>query len=288
MKIQVVSDLHLEFGPISIENAGETDVLILSGDICVAADLADRDAVNIRGEHDKSNMYHSFFEECCARFKHVIYIVGNHEHYHGDYATTVSHLKTRLSYLNNLYLLEKESKVIDGVLFVGGTLWTDMNKEDPLTIQTIRGMMNDYRIIQNSSEMVKFKTFADNGSAVFHERPAKFSPVASVEDHKQMVQYIKDQLVTHPELPVVIVGHHAPSKASLKPKYAGHHVVNGAYSSDLSDLMLDNPRIKLWTHGHTHDSFDYMVGSTRVFCNPRGYYRYEENPAFDSTVVLEV
>jgi hypothetical protein len=40
--------------------------------------------------------------------------------------------------------------------------------------------------------------------------------------------------------------------------------------------MLDNPNIKLWTHGHTHEDFDYMVGSTRVFCNPRGYHDYEE------------
>ena len=88
MKIQVVSDIHLEFGPISIENAGDTDVLILSGDICVVKDLADRDTYNIRGENDKSNKYHTFFQECCARFPHVVYFMGNHEHYHGDFNTS--------------------------------------------------------------------------------------------------------------------------------------------------------------------------------------------------------
>ena len=34
--------------------------------------------------------------------------------------------------------------------------------------------------------------------------------------------------------------------------------------------MLDGSRAQLWIHGHTHDSFDYVVNGTRVVCNPRG------------------
>jgi hypothetical protein len=52
--------------------------------------------------------------------------------------------------------------------------------------------------------------------------------------------------------------------------------MNGGYSSDLSAFILDHPQIKLWTHGHTHEDFDYMIGSTRIVCNPRGYDNYEE------------
>ena len=74
----------------------------------------------------------------------------------------------------------------------------------------------------------------------------------------------------------VVVGHHAPCKASTHPKYIDDTMMNGAYSSDLSDFILDRPCIKLWVHGHMHDTFDYMVGSTRVVCNPRGYYGHEE------------
>jgi hypothetical protein len=74
----------------------------------------------------------------------------------------------------------------------------------------------------------------------------------------------------------VVVTHHAPSKASIKPRYQGDHLMNGGYSSDLSEFILDNPQIKVWTHGHTHDHFDYMIGSTRILCNPRGYAGYEE------------
>ena len=51
--------------------------------------------------------------------------------------------------------------------------------------------------------------------------------------------------------------------------------MNGAYSSDLSELMLDHPQIRMWTHGHTHHNFDYMIGQCRVVCNPRGYIGYE-------------
>ena len=87
---------------------------------------------------------------------------------------------------------------------------------------------------------------------------------------------------------IVIVGHHAPCKSSTKPRYQGEYIINGAYSSDLTELMLDNPKIKLWTHGHTHSTFDYMVGSTRIVCNPRGYYSYEENEEFDPGKIIEV
>ena len=77
-------------------------------------------------------------------------------------------------------------------------------------------------------------------------------------------------------MPWVVVGHHSPSKQSTKPRYEKQVIVNGAYSSDLSEFILDRPQIKLWTHGHTHHEFDYMVGSTRIVCNPRGYIYYEE------------
>jgi len=74
----------------------------------------------------------------------------------------------------------------------------------------------------------------------------------------------------------VVVGHHAPSKASTHPRYAKEELMNGGYSSSLDEYIMDHPQIKLWTHGHTHEDFDYMVGSTRVVCNPRGYDGYED------------
>jgi predicted phosphodiesterase len=308
MKIQVVSDLHLEFGTISIENTG-ADTLILSGDICLANELNDRDNYNVMGEQNRSSVYHTFFQECSARFKNVIYISGNHEHYHGDIAKSHDRLKEKLAYLKNIHILECESIYIDGITFVAGTLWTDMNREDPVTLNSIKGVMNDYRIIDDSDEMVQFKKAVykkdEQGNLITQKvgeinstiidhyetdtRPSKFSPEKSVVRHKCMLSTINEVLESAPvDAKIVIVGHHAPCKMSTKPRYQNEVIMNGAYSSDLTELMLDNPKIKLWTHGHTHSSFDYMIGSTRIVCNPRGYYSYEENEEFDPGKIIEV
>ncbi len=74
----------------------------------------------------------------------------------------------------------------------------------------------------------------------------------------------------------VVVGHHAPSKSSTHPRYADEVIMNGGYSTALDEFIMNHPQIKLWTHGHTHEDFDYMVGSTRIVCNPRGYDAYED------------
>lgn len=283
MKIQLASDVHLEFGPISFENHG-SDVLVLSGDICVAADLLPRDGFELMGSFDRSLKVHTFFQECCKRFNNVIYIMGNHEHYHGDFAKTYDKLKDCLGYLVNLHILEKESVIIDDVTFICGTLWTDMNKEDPLTLSFIRGRMNDYRIIEDSRERVHYR----DGDGNFHTRVSKFCPTSSVVEHKDMLAFVKKTIENKPDGKFVVVGHHAPSKLSTKPQYENDHLMNGAYSSDLSEFILNHPQIKLWTHGHTHHDFDYMIGSTRIVCNPRGYDGYEGDTGFDITKILEV
>jgi predicted phosphodiesterase len=293
MKIAVCSDVHLEFGPISLENTGNAEVLILSGDICVAKDLTERDSYNIKGDSDKSNKYHTFFQECSSRFPHVVYILGNHEHYHGDLATSYNILKTNLSYLKNLHVMEKESFDLDGVTFIAGTLWTDMNKEDPSTLYGIKSYMNDYRIINDSTEVVNYKSFDDEGKPTFKTRPAKFSPEKSVLEHKAFLEFIDsvisaDTITGNLSQKYVVVGHHAPSKLSTKPQYENDTMVNGAYSSDLSEFILDRPQIKVWTHGHTHHNFDYMLGSTRIVCNPRGYISYEHQADVFELQFLEV
>lgn len=287
MKFALASDIHLEFGTISLENTENADVLILSGDICIAKDVLERDVYELR-EDVKSNKIHTFFQECSARFSHVIYILGNHEHYHGDFAKSLTTLRDNLSYMVNLHILEKEFVELGDTMFFGASLWTDMNKEDPITVSQIKGYMNDYRVIQDSNEVVHFKspvygtkedgsTDYDNiVSLEFHTRLAKFSPEKSVSEHKATLVALKEAIGSHPNKNWIVVGHHAPSKLSTKPQYEKDVIVNGAYSSDLSEFILDHPQIKLWTHGHTHHNFDYMIGSTRIVANPRGYVNYEK------------
>ena len=275
MKVALASDIHLEFGPISLENTEGADVLILSGDICVAKDILNRDDNGIFDRFSRSNTIHQFFQECCLRFPHVVYVMGNHEHYHGDYNDTITILRNRFGYLANLHILDKEMVQLGGVSFIGGTLWTDMNKEDSITLLHMKGMMNDFRCVDNSKNVVNFKTFDEDNNVVFKTRAAKFTPEDAVVDHRAMLEYIRLMIEGKFDQKFVVVGHHSPSKLSTKPQYEDEVIMNGGYSSDLSEFILDHPQIKLWTHGHTHHKFDYMIGSTRIVCNPRGYINYE-------------
>jgi hypothetical protein len=264
MKIAVCSDIHLEFGPIELNNTDNANVLILSGDICVAKDLPHSDS-------KKGDISRKFFRMCALRFPHVLYVMGNHEHYHGDFATTGKIIKEELAQYANVHLLDRETKVIDDVTFIGGTLWTDMNKEDGITLMHMKDMMNDFRCVKNSFRKRHYRDTLGNP----HSQSSNFTPDDAVEDHKKMLEYIKIMVEDKHDQKFVVVGHHAPSKASTHPRYVNETIMNGGYSSDLSEFILDHPQIKLWTHGHTHENFDYLIGSTRIVCNPRGYINYE-------------
>lgn len=294
MKIAVASDVHLEFGDLEIDNDNKADVLILSGDILVAKDIAQRDPYGVMGPEYRSNRYHDFMQRCSALFPHVIYVMGNHEHYNGDFAKTETHLKDVLSYLKNVYVLEREVKVIDDVTFIGGTLWTDMNNGDSLTLYHMKGMMNDFRVIENSNRMVTFKAYeqihgVDNREKpIFKERVAKFSPEDAFEEHAKMKGYIQQITEGKFDQKFVVCGHHSPSKKSTHPMYANDTVMNGGYSSDMDEFITEHPQIKLWTHGHTHHVFDYTIGETRVVCNPRGYINYEQRANEFELLVVEI
>jgi len=293
MKIAICSDVHLEFGPIVLENTQNADVLILSGDICTAVDLRVTDGILSSAKTDR---YLDFFNTCSANFPHVIYIMGNHEHYHGDFATSIIDLKHALKHLTNLHILDKEVWELDDHVFVGGTLWTDMNGENEMTMNHVQRRMNDFQICKNSNREVTFRSFEpldkpvgitdeewlaqDSNSrskVVFKTREATLSPQDAVEDHKAMLKVIED---TYNDVPpwktVVVCTHHAPSKGSEHPRYKHDQLMNGAYNSRLDQFIMDRPGIKLWTHGHTHEDFDYMIKQCRVVCNPRGYINYED------------
>ena len=288
MKIAIASDLHLEFGDINISNIDGAEVLILSGDICVAADLdmRDRRQTEMGFARHRSERFHDFFERCASNFAHVIYVMGNHEYYHSDFATALTDMRRKLAHLSNLYILEREIKVIDNVTFIGGTLWTDMNNHDPLTLYHMRIMMNDFRVISNSAIPVHFRT----QEGEFKTRVSKFSPDDAASEHVKMKEYI--QVVTamlggNPNK-YVVVGHHAPSRRSTHEMYAHDTVMNGGYSSDLDEFIEQRPHIRLWTHGHTHHPFDYMIGETRVVCNPRGYIGHEPEAANWTLKTVEI
>lgn len=282
MKIAVCSDLHLEFQDIILKNEEDAEVLILSGDIMVAEDLHNHpemsynmysniNLADLGRRQSVALRFRDFLSRCSFQFPHVIYIAGNHEFYHGRWSASLDHLREECAKFPNVYFLEREIKVINEVSFIGATLWTDCNKGDPLTLHALTDMMNDFRIIRNDE-----KGFT------------KLRPAHIMYRHQQTLGYFKTVLSNMKEDKVVVVGHHSPSHQSIHEKYKGQHLMNGGYHSDLGEFILDHPQVKLWTHGHTHDPFDYMIGETRIVCNPRGYAGHDEQADIFQLKYVEV
>ena len=282
MKIKLVSDLHLEFSDINIKNDQNYDVLILGGDIMIAEELYDHPAstfdpwtsgavADLGRKQERVQRFRDFLKRCSFQFPHVVYVAGNHEFYHGKWNRTLTVLSDECAKFPNVYFMEAGCKKIDDVTFIGGTLWTDMNQGDPVTLHSVRDMMNDFRVIKKELEGY-----------------TNLKPSDTVVRHRHMLGYIKQIVAEKHNEKFVVVGHHAPSKISTHENYKDQFLMNGAYSSDLSEFIMDRPQIKLWTHGHTHHPFDYVIGETRIVCNPRGYEGYEPESGWNPNIMIEV
>ena len=277
MRIKVISDLHLEFSDYSAKNDQDYDVLILSGDIFVAQPLhdfpADIDDKNIQSKHHiQAIRFRNFLRFCSEDFPHVVFVAGNHEFYNGKFYQTLDILREECGKFPNIHFLEDDTFELDDVIFVGGTIWTDCNNRDGLTMYDISRCMNDYRVIKNE-----------------RRNYSRISPEDTLQRHKVTLEYIRKVAKGAPiDKKIVVVGHHGPSDLSVHDNYKTDFTVNGAYRSRLDDFILDNPNIVLWTHGHTHYFFDYYIGNTRVVCNPRGYqgYSYSESTGWDENICI--
>lgn len=256
-RLRIMSDLHLEFGPIDLEPMNE-DVLVLAGDIGVYTDGA------------------TWAADYAARTRTpVVMIPGNHEFYrnhrHPDHtvSSTIAAIRRIAAREPLLTFLNDDVATVSGVTFVGATLWTDFELDgDAVSAMLLaRRLMNDYHVIHG-----------DGGRLV---------PSRTMQDHEWSVGLLRERLPRrYREGPVVVVTHHLPSRRSIPARYR-EDLVNAAYASNLDDLVAAS-EAALWVHGHTHDSFDYRIEDTRVLCNPRGYHPRDLNPAFNPNLVVEV
>jgi Icc-related predicted phosphoesterase len=270
MIVQFVSDLHLDYSGFLDLPGG--DVLIVAGDACESRELVKEfHSTKLLDREPGAFPCADFFTHTCAKYKKVFYVMGNHEHYHGKFWKTKTELERVMP--SNVTIMENQCEEYEGVLFVGATLWTDMNKGDPLTLHSMQNYMNDYRVI----------TYHYPQYNAYH----KMRPADTVKMHIESKRYIEEKVKEHADKPVVVITHMGPTHLSINDKYKGE-LSNGAYVSDLSNLILDNANIKFWIHGHVHDPVDYMVGDTRVLCNPRGYLPYEGDNGFQPGQYFEV
>ncbi len=197
----------------------------------------------------------------------VIYLTGNHDFWDG------TPIEEQLEILKsaaapNVHVLNNESVVIDGVQFVCATLWTDFDIIGQADQAKIANLTKDSEYIRMGEEW--------------------FKPNLMVREHTYSKVFISEA-VRNFEGKSVVVTHHAPSRLSIHPRYSPNDLTNSAYASNLENLILDL-NAPLWIHGHTHDNFDYMIGDTRIVCNPRGYHgkKYGPNLDFIPDLVIEV
>ena len=270
MKISVVSDLHLEFGYQTLPGG---EVLILSGDIAEARSVQKHFHSTKSVRHEPWDIYacSEFFFHECSKYEKVFYVMGNHEHYYGTINNTLDILESIMP--SNVTILEERFAEYKGVVFLGSTLWTDLNNDDPITEYHLKSVMNDYRYITMKNH---------NGD--YH----KLIPSYTRKLHQRSLEYFEGVLEQHKDKPFVVITHHAPSALSINHKYKHDYLGNGGYVSQLDNFILDHPQIKLWTHGHVHDFAHYMIGSTRVVCNPRGYKGYEVDTGFNPNFEIEI
>jgi hypothetical protein len=198
-----------------------------------------------------------------------IYVAGNHEFYKGSIKEGLEDGRSVATQFSNIHFLENDITVIDGVRFIGATLWTDYRIEGHPHVAMFhaRERMNDYKKIARQRHPWQ-----------------RFQPETAYRMHQQSRLFIETALKIDPVKTAVVVTHHLPHAKSIPARFQGD-LLNAAYASDLSDVIKSG-RPALWVHGHTHDSCDYVIGDTRIVCNPRGYD--DENSRFKAGMVIDV
>jgi len=258
VRVQVLSDLHLEFQrktEFKLEFI-QRDVLILAGDVHLGSQARE-------------------FVLSQLEFSDVLMVLGNHEFYgykmpiirevwDGPTTEGINKEADANGWNGRLYVLDNKSVVIGDVTFIGSTLWTDFNGGDAKAMNEAGWCMNDYH-----------KIYGDCGT---------ITPTYTRELHQKAVTFIKNELLYDGKK--VVITHHLPSEQSVSEKYSGD-ILNYAYYSDLDELIKTH-KPNVWIHGHTHDSSDYMLGDTRVICNPRGYFPNDLNPDFNPNFTFDI
>jgi predicted phosphodiesterase len=262
MRIWILSDLHLESStwrpPTSMKGRG--DVVVLAGDV--------------HGRLSRSVEWAALERLPGGAFEgmEVILVPGNHEFYFFDIDAEAL-AGRRAAKETGIHLLDCGEAVIDGVRFLGCSLWTDyaLYGDAPAAMNAAARGINDHRLITRQGK--------------------RFAPADALDRHVSEKIWLAGALARKHDGPTVVVTHHCVSRRSVHPKW-GKVPISAAFSSNL-DGLVEGSGAALWVHGHTHDSFDYMLGGTRVICNPKGYgpsyaTGIPENTAFDPRLVIEI
>lgn len=262
MLIRIFSDIHTEISEESIKAIQplETDqetILILAGDIS-----------SIR---QNKSYIRCLTKEFFDRFRRTIYIAGNHEYYDGSIANVDDKYREYFAQFSNVSFLQQDTLDIDGVVFLGCTLWTDMNKGNPIDTWNCSKLMNDYRLIRDGNKEDPYKR--------------RFTTERSIILHQKHLKWLKEQLAIHSNRTVVVVTHHLPSFNCIHDYYKTNSKTNAAYYSDL-DYLFEENNISMYIHGHSHLANEFVINNTLIVSNPVGYPK--EKTGYDPIALFEI
>jgi predicted phosphodiesterase len=249
VRLHILSDLHLELTPFTPPPV-DADVVILAGDLRPGTGGLDWAA---------------------GRWpdRPVVFVPGNHEYYGHTYPALDRKLEERATALGTqLHVLCDRAVVVDGIRFLGTTLWTDfaLAGDAAVSMAAAQAQMSDF---------TRIRVAPGDGSA---------RPTDTIAWHQRSLRWLRAALQEPHGGPTVVVTHHAPSRRSLNPLYADP--MAAAYATHL-DALVEESGAPLWIHGHTHHCVDYRLGRTRVVANQRGYPD-EPVGGFDPGLVLDL
>jgi 3',5'-cyclic AMP phosphodiesterase CpdA len=235
------------------EDEPTADVVIVAGDVCEGID---------------SGMH--LLRTLIPAPKPIIMVAGNHEFYRRSLILQRTNAPIAAAQYAVTFL-DDASAVIGGVRFIGATLWTDFcldgADQQATRMEAAQRYMLDYREI-----------------SVDANRKRKLKPADTLQFHQSSRAFLDRTLAEPFAGPTVVVTHHAPHPGSVAARFRVDPVT-ASFVSDLTDLIERHAPV-LWVHGHTHTSFDYLVGGTRINCNPKGYGK--ENRDFDAGLIVEI
>jgi len=254
MKLQIISDLHTEFF-----TPEELNRFLFS-----FSPQNDVDVLILAGDIGvpavKPNNLKATIDYFTRNYKKVLFVAGNHEFYSGNFKSINNYLKSlEHKYYSNFFFLDNETRIVNNRRFIGSTLWFPRNVNNIL----YTGSLNDFRFIKQNLE-----DFEKSG-----EESIKFITEWCIDDGKTNI----------------VITHHLPSIQST-PEIFKTSKINLFFINPLAEKVIHEKQPSLWIHGHTHNSCDYMMGETRIVCNPYGYDRHEysQNRLFNKGFIVDV
>jgi Icc-related predicted phosphoesterase len=199
----------------------------------------DANTVIIAGDIAVYNLLDEAIGLFCSKFSNVIYASGNHDFYGGSPSKMLKKMQKLQKKYANLFWLNNSSVVINNKKFIGSTLWFEKEEFSDRD----KSRLSDFYHIQDFDPWV-------------------------YEENKKSLNYLEKNVDNES----IVITHHMPSWDSVSLEYYSS-VLNKFFLSPSAEKIILEKKPKLWIHGHTHTSFDYILGNTRIYCNPYGYTR---------------